>query len=50
MELADSYVYLHERHQDLLAPLASVIRQMKQDGTVARYEQQAMATEGTSQP
>lgn len=50
MELADSYVYLHERHQDLLAPLAGVIRQMKQDGTVARYEQQAMAAEGTSQP
>lgn len=21
MELADSYVYLHERHQDLLTPL-----------------------------
>lgn len=53
LETADSYVYLHERHQALLAPLADVIRQMKRDGTIARYQQQVLQAQtppDTGQP
>lgn len=45
LETADSYVYLHERHQELLVPLAEVIRQMKREGTIVRYQQQTLQME-----
>lgn len=44
MDTAESFVYLHRRHRALLAPLADVIRHMKQEGTIARYQQQALQT------
>ncbi|HGY1044634.1 TPA: hypothetical protein ACNUWH_003556 [Aeromonas salmonicida subsp. salmonicida] len=50
MDTLDSYVYLHERHKTLVAQLALVIRQMKQEGAIARYQQQALQESTPWQP
>ena len=50
MDTLDSYVYLHEKHKNLVAQLALVIRQMKQEGAIARYQQQALQESTPWQP
>lgn len=37
-----SFVSLHKKHSKLLGPLAGVLRQMKQEGTIDRFKKMAM--------
>ncbi|WP_349920541.1 hypothetical protein [Aeromonas veronii] len=48
MITADSFVYLHRRHQSMLGPLAAVLKQMKQEGVIERYRKLALQESGTT--
>lgn len=50
MDTFESFCYLHEKHRTLVPRLAVVIRQMKQEGTIARYHQQALQELAAKQP
>jgi polar amino acid transport system substrate-binding protein len=36
------YLFLHERHEDILPSVAAVLREMKDDGSYERYRRQAL--------
>ncbi len=42
LESVDGHVYLQPKHKELAAELADVLRQMKQEGVIKRYRQQAL--------
>lgn len=42
MERMPVYAYLHPRHADLLAPLAAILKKMRENGQIERYRQQAL--------
>jgi hypothetical protein len=43
MEQIDVHAFLHKRHRDLAPRLAEVLREMKREGLVEEYHQQALA-------
>ncbi len=45
MERLDGYCYLHEKNQNLLAPLSDTLASMRKDGTLERYRKQAQRME-----
>ena len=44
LEVQPMYLYLHRAHRNLVDPLVSVLREMKQDGTFERIFADALAT------